>query len=111
MNVLFSALIRNSMEALENDSREFDKHIDVSVALAGNDVEITVSDNGPGLTDEEKEHAFDPYYSARQANRGLGFGLCKAQKIAQMHGAGITINSILGKGTQVVVKLTASSSE
>ncbi|MBR0237518.1 MAG: HAMP domain-containing histidine kinase [Thermoguttaceae bacterium] len=111
MNVLFSALIRNSMEALENDSREFDKHIDVSAALAGNDVEITVSDNGPGLTDEEKEHAFDPYYSARQANRGLGFGLCKAQKIVQMHDARITINSVLGKGTQVVVKLTASASE
>ena len=103
MNVLFSALIRNSMEALENDSREFDKRIVVSIELADKDVAITVADNGPGMTDEEKEHAFDPYYSARQANRGLGFGLCKAQKIAQLHGSAITIDSVLGKGTQISV--------
>ena len=105
MNVLFCALIRNSMEALENDSREFDKRIAVSVELVGNDAEIIVSDNGSGMTDEEKEHAFDPYYSARQANRGLGFGLCKAQKIAQMHGAKISIESNPGEETRVIVVL------
>ncbi len=105
MNILFSALIRNSMEALENDSREYDKQIAVSVELVGNDVKMVVSDNGPGMTDEEKEHAFDPYYSARQANRGLGFGLCKAQKIAQLHGAKLTIESNPNKGTSVSVEL------
>ena len=105
MNVLFSALIRNSMEALENDSREFDKRIEVSVELVGNVVKTIVSDNGPGMTGEEKEHAFDPYYSARQANRGLGFGLCKAQKIAQMHCAKIAIESNPKEGTSVIVEL------
>lgn len=105
MNVLFSALIRNSMEALENDSRDFDKRIGVSVEVVENDVVISVADNGPGMTDEDKEHAFDPYYSARQANRGLGFGLCKAHKIAQMHSAKLTVESTDGKGTCVSVKL------
>lgn len=105
MNVLFSALIRNSIEALENDGLEFEKQISVSVELHGNDVEIIVSDNGPGLTDEEMEHAFDPYYSARQANRGLGFGLCKAKKIAQMHGANISIKSNSNEGARVIVEL------
>ena len=105
LNVLFSALIRNSMEALDNDSREYDKRIAVSIELAGNDVEITVADNGFGMTDEEKEHAFDPYYSARQANRGLGFGLCKAQKITQMHGATISVVSKPNEGTLVIVKM------
>ena len=105
MNVLFSALIRNSMEALENDSREFDKRIAVSAEPVGDVVKTIVSDNGPGMTDEEKEHAFDPYYSARQANRGLGFGLCKAQKIAQMHSAKIAIESNPKEGTRVIVEL------
>ena len=107
MNVLFSALIRNSMEALENDSREFDKRIVVSIELADKDVAITVADNGPGMTDEEKEHAFDPYYSARQANRGLGFGLCKAQKIAQMHTAKLSIETNPNEGTRVIVELNS----
>ena len=93
------------MEALENDSREFEKQIAVSVELVGNGVKVIVSDNGPGMTDEEKEHAFDPYYSARQANRGLGFGLCKAHKITQMHGAKIVIDSTPNEGTCVIVEL------
>ena len=105
MNVLFSAVIRNSMEALENDSRKFDKRIAASIKHVGTDVEVIIEDNGPGLTDEEKERAFDPYYSARQANRGRGFGLCKAQKIAQMHDAKITIESNPNEGTRVIVEL------
>ena len=108
MNVLFSALIRNSLEALENDSRKFDKRIVVSVECSGNRVAVIVSDNGPGMTDEEKEHAFDPYYSARQANRGLGFGLCKAQKIAQMHGAKLVVDSNTHEGSRVTVELNGN---
>ena len=38
-------------------------------------VEITIADNGPGILPEQRPHIFDPYYSARQAGRGLGMGL------------------------------------
>lgn len=105
MHVLFSAIVRNAFEALENDSREFEKNILVSATALPETVTVSVSDNGPGLTDVESEHAFDPYFSGRQANRGLGFGLCKAKRIVQMHGGTIAIESTLKAGTRVVVEL------
>ena len=54
-------------------------------------VEITVQDDGRGLTEQEAAHLFDPFYSGRQAGRGLGFGLCKVWRIVEMHQGTITI--------------------
>ncbi len=110
--VVFQAIVRNSYEAIGEDGT-------VSVTLSANAADIpsevpsevpsdagacccvTVEDNGPGLSPEDAEHAFDPYFSARQANRGLGFGLCKAYRIVQMHSGRIQIQSKPGVGTTV----------
>lgn len=54
---------------------------------------LSVEDDGRGFTPLEREHAFDPFYSGRQAGRGLGFGLCKAARIVALHGGEITIQS------------------
>lgn len=52
---------------------------------------IDVCDSGPGLTPEQASKAFDPYFSGREAGRGLGLGLCRAARIAQLHGGTVTI--------------------
>ncbi len=54
---------------------------------------ITVSDSGPGLSDAARIHAFDPYFSGREAGRGLGVGLCRVERIAQLHGGDVTLQS------------------
>ncbi len=54
---------------------------------------LRICDNGRGLSDEEQQHLFDPFYSGRQAGRGLGFGLCKAWQFARLHGATIDARS------------------
>jgi signal transduction histidine kinase len=51
--------------------------------------EIIVKDDGPGVSEEIRPLIFDPYYSGRQAGRGLGFGLCKAWRIMQLLGGTI----------------------
>lgn len=53
---------------------------------------LVVEDNGRGFTDLERRHAFDPFFSGRQAGRGLGFGLCKVWRIVTGHGGTITID-------------------
>ncbi|WP_160149585.1 sensor histidine kinase [Roseiconus lacunae] len=54
---------------------------------------LSVADSGPGLTEEARRHAFDPYYSGREAGRGLGLGLCRALRIAELHQASISLSS------------------
>jgi signal transduction histidine kinase len=54
---------------------------------------ISVEDNGPGLTAAQREHGFDPFYSGRTAGRGVGLGLSKVWRIAQLHGGDVRVTS------------------
>ncbi len=60
---------------------------------------VTIADDGPGLTDLDRRHLFDPFFSARQAGRGLGFGLSKAWRIVRLHGGTIDVESEPGRTT------------
>ncbi len=65
---------------------------------------VVVSDDGPGLSDVERRHAFDPFFSGRQAGRGLGMGLCKAWRIATNHGGSLTTESV-DRGATFILRL------
>ena len=79
-------LIRNAIEAIGCQGT-----IVVSLIEQESMTQIHVADSGPGLSAEAREHAFDPYYSGREAGRGLGLGLCRAYRIAELHDAEISL--------------------
>lgn len=54
---------------------------------------IHIADSGPGITAEAAKHAFDPFYSGREAGRGLGLGLCRAYRVAKLHHATIRLTA------------------
>lgn len=60
---------------------------------------FVVQDRGVGLSPVEREHLFDPFFSGRQAGRGLGFGLCKCWRIVEQHGGKIDCESSMENGT------------
>ena len=99
--VLMHCLVKNSMESIESDgSIELDvRCLDRSQLL------ISVTDDGGGVSDLAKRHLFDPFYSGREAGRGLGFGLSKAWRIAQLHGAILTLDESQTPGARFVVTL------
>ncbi len=66
-------------------------------------VELTVSDTGPGLTDEMRERLFLPYFSTKQ--RGTGLGLSIAAKIVQEHGGTIRAEKNIPSGARFIVEL------
>jgi signal transduction histidine kinase len=69
------------------------------------EVRIQIRDDGPGLKPEERRHIFDPFYSARQAGRGLGLGLSKAWRIVTNHGGRIEVESEPGRGATFTMAL------
>jgi signal transduction histidine kinase len=79
-------LVRNAIESIGCQGT-----VVVSSEIADGFVRLHVADSGPGLTDEARKHAFDPYFSGREAGRGLGLGLCRAYRIAQLHQAELTL--------------------
>lgn len=88
LRVVLSELLRNAIEAQPGGGR---------IALTGRPPDdaspeycvLRVVDAGCGLDEVTRRHLFDPFFSGRQAGRGLGFGLSKAWRIVTEHGGGI----------------------
>ena len=100
LNVALRAICQNALEALGSGG-----HIEIGVEQNGADVTIAIRDDGPGINPEEWRHIFDPYYSARQAGRGLGLGLSKAWRIVTNHGGRVAVDSQSGHGATFTVAL------
>ena len=84
--VALASLIQNSAEAI----REDDGEIEIRISRESDSLCFAVSDNGIGIDETVKQHLFDPFYSGREAGRGLGFGLSKSWRIAKLHGGSLT---------------------
>ena len=64
---------------------------------------IEVADTGSGLTPEECERIFTPYYTSKQ--HGTGLGLAIVQSVVSDHGGRISVQSEPGRGTTFVIEL------
>ncbi len=91
------AIIRNAIEAMPDGG-------DVAITLTDDgcdnpkvglptSVRIEVADSGTGLSPAALAHCFDPYYSGREAGRGLGLGLSKAKRIVDLHGGQLSLSN------------------
>jgi len=72
---------------------------------AGDRVEITVEDNGPGVPAELKERVFTPYFTTKHAHGGTGLGLAIVHRIVSDHGGRIGVVDAATGGARFVVEL------
>ena len=105
--VAIRSLITNALEALVGGGRVT---VQIESHPAPRDLawDVVVADNGPGMSDRVRRHLFDPFFSGREAGRGLGFGLSKCWRIAQQHGGCLFVDSRLGWGTTMRLSLPAA---
>ncbi len=86
-----------------------EKRIAVEVRRAGREVEIAVSDNGPGIARADQNRIFDSFYRVddrlSRATEGSGLGLALTRHIVHAHGGKIRVESEPGKGARFVVAL------
>ncbi len=96
-----SNLVLNAMDAMPNGGT-------LTLRTRGQDgkVMIEVSDTGSGLTREECERIFTPYYTSKQ--HGTGLGLAIVQSVVSDHGGRISVQSEPGKGTSFVIELPSN---
>jgi two-component system sensor kinase FixL len=77
-------LLMNSIEALDNTKKTMGKIIIQTHLLPDNTVEITVSDNGPGIDRDITDKIFDAFETNKST--GLGMGLAISRSIIEKHG-------------------------
>jgi signal transduction histidine kinase len=100
LTVAVRALLQNALDAVASGGR-----VDVAASLTEGEVRIAVSDDGPGILPEQLPHIFEPFYSARQAGRGIGMGLSKCWRIVTGHGGHIVAQSQPGRGAVFTICL------
>lgn len=69
---------------------------------------VTITDNGIGMSQETVERMFDPFFSGREAGRGVGLGLSKALRLIDANGGAIAVDSRPRQGTTVSIRLPAA---
>jgi two-component system OmpR family sensor kinase len=83
----------------------------VSIAKSGNQARLTISDNGPGISQEDMPHIFERFYRGEKSRtrskdgKGFGLGLSIAYWIVRNHDGRIDVDSAPGKGTTFCVWL------
>ncbi len=86
--------------------------VEVMVRVEGKEVEIHISDRGPGIPDEFREHIFEPFAQAdsstTRTHQGLGVGLYLARRIMRAHGGKIDMFDRAGGGTTFVLAFPAA---
>ncbi len=108
LNQVFMNLIVNACDAIRDKLRQ--QQIDtpgevkVSCRVVNDEIEITVKDNGCGMTDQTKKKLFEPFYTTKDVGEGTGLGLSISYGIVQKHGGELSVESVLGEGS--VFKLT-----
>ena len=89
-------LVRNSIEALRDTS---EGRIDLCARRAEGRIAISVADNGPGISPDQREKVFVPFFTTKR--RGSGIGLTLVRQIAAAHGASVDVLQTPGGGATV----------
>jgi len=82
-------------------------HITVSTRLARGEVILTVADSGPGISPEDRERIFEPFY--RGDRSGLGLGLAIAKSLVELHNGRIWVNDSDHHGSEFCVTVPAQT--
>jgi signal transduction histidine kinase len=99
LRLLFNNLVDNALRYSETERR-----LELSGAVEGVSIIVRVTDHGIGIPEDELSQVTRKFVRGRRARPGgSGLGLAIASRIASDHGATLTIQSVVGKGTTVSV--------
>ncbi|MCJ7612878.1 MAG: ATP-binding protein, partial [Candidatus Aminicenantes bacterium] len=99
---VISNVLRNAYEAVGGEGV-------VRVRMSGTAVDgrpfirVTISDNGPGIPDKDRENIFEPFFTTKSS--GVGLGLAIARKVLEQHGGAIRVINGGGRGAAFEILL------
>jgi two-component system NtrC family sensor kinase len=94
-------LLLNAIESIER----MGGMIRVSSRRVGDEVQVSIVDNGRGIPPERLERIFEPFYTTKAPGRGTGLGLSVCSRIIEQHRGRLLVQSHVGVGSQFTVIL------
>ena len=110
LNQVFLNMITNAVDAIddkmEKESVHELGHISISTHAKQSSVQIKIQDNGGGISNEDMDHIFDPFYTTKEIGKGTGQGLAISHSIiVDKHHGSINVSSEPGHGTCFTITL------
>jgi two-component system NtrC family sensor kinase len=98
-------LVSNAAQALEVAEMPAPKRLGVSARMMGDDLAISVADNGPGVPAELRARVFEPFFTTKPPEKGTGVGLALCRALARAHGGSLTLEETPGGGATFMLCL------
>ncbi|MEM7554704.1 MAG: GAF domain-containing protein [Cyanobacteria bacterium P01_A01_bin.84] len=110
INQVFMNLLSNAIDELQSLKISSEESNIKTIAIATRQidpdwVQISIKDDGKGLSEETKNKIFNPFFTTKEIGKGTGLGLSISYKIIEKHGGRLYCNSQLGKGAEFVIEL------
>ncbi len=105
---VFLNLIINAAEAMDGSGT---LTLTTCMGLHAKTIEIEVKDTGHGISDENMEKIFNPFFTTKEIGHGVGLGLAISYGIVKEHNGEITVESEYGKGATFIVNLPIVTEE
>jgi signal transduction histidine kinase len=88
-----------------NEGPNFKPLVTVSTKKTESDIQISVSDNGPGIPESIKDKIFQPFFTTKPTGQGTGLGLSLSYDIVKAHGGELKVETKAGEGTEFIITL------
>ncbi|MBN7815993.1 hypothetical protein J0A69_11160 [Algoriphagus sp. YJ13C] len=92
-------------EKKSQNPETFQPVVEVSTKKLADGIEICISDNGNGIPEAVRDKIFQPFFTTKETGQGTGLGLSLSYDIIKAHGGSIKVDSEVGKGTSITIKL------
>jgi signal transduction histidine kinase len=99
LNQVWTNLIDNALDAMEVNNKGM---LEIKTKRDNVFVQVSITDNGPGIPDEIKNRIFDPFFTTKEIGKGTGLGLDVVTRIVRQHGGSVKVESVPGKTTFIV---------
>lgn len=93
-------LLNNAVYAVQNKENP---RVEITASYSEGRPFISVADNGCGISDDDMQYLFQPFFTTKLG--GSGIGLCLSKQIIRLHNGDITVHSALGRGTTFTINL------
>jgi two-component system NtrC family sensor kinase len=105
---VFTNIVLNAAEAMEGKG---ELTVVTKVSSDNEYVEVSFTDTGCGISPEDREKIFDPFFSTKEVGRGTGLGLAISHGIIAKHKGTIEVESEMDKGTSFIIRLPLKQRE
>ena len=95
-------LVNNAVDALPQGGDIF---IETRLNTEAKSIEVVFEDNGIGISSEDQNRVFAPFFTTKEPGKGTGLGLSICNNVISAHNGKIVLESRIGNGTRFVVSL------